>query len=78
MLAIRGRRQIGKSRLVEEFIGRSGAQAVFYTASRQSATRELRSFSEQLAASATAGAAVAAAGPIGSWEAALTIACTDA
>jgi AAA+ ATPase superfamily predicted ATPase len=42
MLALRGRRQIGKSRLVEEFIGRSGSSAVFYTASRQSATGELR------------------------------------
>jgi len=78
MLALRGRRQIGKSRLVEEFIGRSGLKAVFYTASRQSAAEELRSFSEQIAASATAGAAVAAAGPIGSWEAALTIAASDA
>ncbi len=43
MLALRGRRQIGKSRLVEEFIGRSGSSAVFYTASRQSAAGELRS-----------------------------------
>jgi len=78
MLAICGRRQIGKSRLVEEFIGRSGVEAVFYTASRQSAAGELRSFSEQIAASASAGAAVAAAGTIGSWEAALTVATSDA
>ncbi len=74
MLALRGRRQIGKSRLVEEFIGRSGANAVFYTASRQSSAEELRSFGEQLAASAGDAAAIAAAGPIGSWEAALAIA----
>jgi AAA+ ATPase superfamily predicted ATPase len=59
MLALRGRRQIGKSRLVEEFIGRSGAKAVFYTASRQSATGELRSFTEQIAASDADGAPVA-------------------
>ena len=78
MLALRGRRQIGKSRLVEEFIGRSGSSAVFYTASRQSAAGELRSFSEQIAASATDGASIAAAGPIGSWEAALSIATSDA
>ncbi len=78
MLALRGRRQIGKSRLVEEFIGRSEAKAVFYTASRQSAAGELRSFSEQIAASATDAAAIAAAGPIGSWEAALAIATSDA
>jgi AAA+ ATPase superfamily predicted ATPase len=78
MLSVRGRRQIGKSRLVEEFIDASGVKAVFYTASRQSAAEELRSFSEQLATSATAGAMVAVAGPIGSWEAALTIAASDA
>jgi uncharacterized protein len=78
MLAVRGRRQIGKSRLVEEFIGRSGARAVFYTASRQSASEELRNFSEQIATSTTDAATVAAAGPIGSWEAALTIAASDA
>ncbi|HSZ14215.1 MAG TPA: ATP-binding protein [Solirubrobacteraceae bacterium] len=78
MLAIRGRRQIGKSRLVEEFTARSNVEAVFYTASRQSTAGELRSFGEQIAASSAAGAAIAAAGPIGSWEAALTIAASDA
>lgn len=49
MVALRGRRQIGKSRLVEEFIGRSGVSAVFYTASRQSSAEELRSFGDQIA-----------------------------
>lgn len=78
MLALRGRRQIGKSRLVEEFIARSGAKAVFYTASRQSDAAELRSFSAQIATSASDGATAAAAGPIGSWEAALTIAVSGA
>ncbi len=52
--------------------------AVFYTASRQGATEELRSFSEQIAASDAEGASVAAAGPIGSWEAALTVAASGA
>lgn len=78
MLALRGRRQIGKSRLVEEFIGSSGVTAIFYTASRQGATEELRSFTEQIAASDAEGASVAAAGPIGSWEAALSIAASGA
>jgi uncharacterized protein len=78
MLALRGRRQIGKSRLVEEFIHRSGACAIFYTASRQGAAEELRNFTEQLARSETEAASVAAAGPIGSWEAALTIAASGA
>ncbi len=78
MLALRGRRQIGKSRLVEEFIRSSGVKAIFYTASRQRAAEELRSFSEQIAASETDAAMVAAAGPLGSWEAALSIAANDA
>jgi AAA+ ATPase superfamily predicted ATPase len=78
MLALRGRRQIGKSRLVEEFIRHSRARAVFYTASRQSSSEELRNFGEQIATSRVQGAAVAAAGPIGSWEAALSIAASDA
>lgn len=78
MLALRGRRQIGKSRLVEEMIARSGAKAIFYTASRQSEAGELRSFGAQIATSGTSGAAVATAGPLGSWEAALTIAASGA
>lgn len=77
MLALRGRRQIGKSRLVEEFIRRSQARAVFYTASRQSSAAELRSFGEQLAASASDGPAITA-GSLGSWEAALAVLAGDA
>jgi AAA+ ATPase superfamily predicted ATPase len=78
MLTLRGRRQVGKSRLLEEFIRRSGARAIFYTASKQSGQDELRLFSEAIAASPTDGAATAAAGPVGSWEAALTVAATGA
>ena len=78
MLAMRGRRQIGKSRLVEEFIRRSGADAIFYTASKQSSEDELRIFGEQVALLDTPGGQIAQAGPVGSWEAALTIAATGA
>jgi uncharacterized protein len=78
MLALRGRRQVGKSRLVEEFIRRSGANAVFYVASHKSAAEELRGFNDQIAASPVSSASVAAAGPAGSWEAALTIATSEA
>jgi uncharacterized protein len=79
MIAMRGRRQVGKSRLLEEFIRRSGARAIFYTASHKSSGEELHSFSEQIAASGTESvAAAAAAGPLGSWEAALTLAATGA
>lgn len=78
MIAMRGRRQVGKSRLVEEFVRRSKAKAIFYTASHQSSAEELRSFTEQMATSATDAATVAAAGPLGSWEAAFTIAASGA
>lgn len=73
---MRGRRQVGKSRLVEEFIRRSGARAIFYTASNKSSEAELRGFAEQMAASGADAATVAAAGPLGSWEAALTLAAS--
>jgi len=74
LLAIRGRRQVGKSTLVEQFIGRTGVPAVFYVASRQSAERELELFTEAIAQSGVPGVAeVAQAGPLGSWEAALTL-----
>jgi AAA+ ATPase superfamily predicted ATPase len=46
---MRGRRRVGKSRLVEEFIERSGRPSVFYTASAQSAVvADLRTFIEAL------------------------------
>jgi AAA+ ATPase superfamily predicted ATPase len=78
IVAMRGRRQVGKSRLVEEFIERGGARAIFYTAARMSSQEELRSFSEQIASSDAEAATVAAAGPLGSWEAALALAVGDA
>ncbi|MEW6583696.1 MAG: AAA family ATPase, partial [Actinomycetota bacterium] len=78
MVALRGRRQVGKSRLVEEFIRRSGTPAVFFTASRQSAADELGVFRDAIVASSTEGADVAAAGPLGSWEAAFTVAAAGA
>ncbi len=78
MLALRGRRQVGKSTLVEEFIQRSGVPAVFYVASRQAAERELELFGEAIASSDTGAADVARAGPIGSWDAALTLLAREA
>lgn len=48
---IRGRRRVGKSSLVEEFLRRTGAPSVFFVASRQSPERELELFSAALARS---------------------------
>lgn len=78
LVSMRGRRQVGKSRLVSEFAERAGVPAVFFTASRQPAAVELALFAE---AARTAGIASAASLPsdgAGSWEAALMLATTDA
>ncbi len=73
MLVLRGRRQVGKSTLVEEFIRRSGVAAVFYTASMQTSERELALFGQAIADAGPSVSPVAAARPLGSWEAALTL-----
>lgn len=78
MLAMRGRRQVGKSTLVEEFIVRSGANAVFYVASGQTAERELELFREAIATSPTEAGEIARSGPLGSWEAALGLLAREA
>jgi AAA+ ATPase superfamily predicted ATPase len=78
LLSLRGRRQVGKSRLVEEFIERSGANAVFYVASRLPADDELEAFRKAIASSPAKSAEVAAAGPLGSWQAALAVLAAEA
>ena len=79
MLTIRGRRQVGKSTLVEEFIQRAGTPAVFYVASRQPAERELELLGEAIAMSGAERAGdVARAGSLGSWEAALALLAGEA
>lgn len=77
-LAIRGRRQVGKSTLVEEFIGRASVPSAFYVASRQPAARELELFGEAIAASDAPAAEIARSGSLGSWDAALALLARDA
>lgn len=48
---IRGRRRVGKSRLVEEFLRRSGIRAAYYQAPRRSADVALSRFVEAIAES---------------------------
>ncbi|MDN5854128.1 MAG: ATP-binding protein, partial [Actinomycetia bacterium] len=48
---IRGRRRVGKSRLVEEFVDRAGVPHVFFTASGRPPREELRLFGEAVTAS---------------------------
>ena len=78
MLSVRGRRQVGKSRLIEEFIGRSGHKSVTFSATRQPAAKELDLFGSAIAASSTVTAAIAAQGPLGSWDAALMLLAGEA
>src|SRR6478672_4089461 len=44
MLSVRGRRRVGKSRLVEEFIGRSGCRSIYFTAVQGPPGAELERF----------------------------------
>lgn len=54
-LLVRGRRRVGKSRLVEEFLGRADVDSVFFTATRgRSAEAELQAFAAAVDQSALA------------------------
>ncbi len=69
---MRGRRRVGKSRLVEEFIERSGLPSMFFTASAQStAEADLRLFIEAAAASDLPGAEAMRGQSSRDWDAAL-------
>lgn len=71
---VRGRRRVGKSRLVEEFLDRTGLPHVFFTAVGGSKEADLAGFAEELATSALSGASRFAdfATPQ-SWDAALSL-----
>jgi AAA+ ATPase superfamily predicted ATPase len=74
---IRGRRRVGKSRLVEEFIDRAGIPSLFYTPSAQSNTAtDLRMFIEAGAASTLPQATVFAGQAPRDWDAALQLLAT--
>ncbi|GAA1596969.1 ATP-binding protein [Kribbella hippodromi] len=71
---VRGRRRVGKSRLVEEFIERSGLPSFFFTASAQSNTAtDLRLFVEAGAASTLPQAGLFAGQLPRDWDAALQL-----
>lgn len=69
---IRGRRRVGKSRLVEEFLHRSGIHAAYYQAPRRTADIALRRFVETIAESELPAAGLFGSGvSFDSWPAAL-------
>ncbi|WP_239124041.1 ATP-binding protein, partial [Rhizocola hellebori] len=73
-LLIRGRRRVGKSRLVEEFIQRAGVAQVFYTASAQStAAADIDLFVQAVRQSSLPSAHLFADQSPGTWDAALSL-----
>jgi AAA+ ATPase superfamily predicted ATPase len=69
-LIIRGRRRVGKSRLIEEFVRRLDAPSVFFTASNLSAAQELHNFTQAVLASDLPDAESFGTAPT-SWDSAL-------
>ncbi|RKN49555.1 ATP-binding protein [Micromonospora endolithica] len=73
-LLMRGRRRVGKSRLVEEFVERADVPHVFFTASAQpTVAADLALFVEAVASSSLPGATLFAAQQPRTWDAALTL-----
>lgn len=73
-LLVHGRRRVGKSRLVDEFLQRDAPRCVFFAASRQAPSQELEAFRRAVAESTLSIAEVAAAGiSFDSWDAALQL-----
>ena len=70
-LLVRGRRRVGKSRLVEQFLERSGVPSVFYAASGRPVREELRTFAEDVALSTLPGAELFRDVELSTWDAAL-------
>lgn len=79
LIAMRGRRRVGKSRLVEEFARRAGCPYVFFTAVQEEGEVELVRFTRALERSqAPGGAAVESGLRPETWEAALALAVEGA
>ncbi|MFG3710253.1 ATP-binding protein [Micromonospora sp. NPDC047730] len=73
-LLMRGRRRVGKSRLVEEFVERAGVPHLFFTASAQpTAAADLALFGEAVVGSTLPDASLFAAQQPRTWDAALTL-----
>ena len=73
-ILIRGRRRVGKSRLVEEFVDRAGVPYVFFTASSQPTVEaDLRLFAEAVRESALPDTELFRDQAPGTWDAALRL-----
>ncbi len=78
MVTVRGRRQVGKTWLVEELLERIKPPHVFFPASAQTEERELAIFGRTLAASNLPSRDLATGASFETWQAALTTAATGA
>jgi AAA+ ATPase superfamily predicted ATPase len=78
LVILKGRRRVGKSWLVEEFIEQSGTPAVFFLADRVRSQLQLDRFAQELAQSNLPMAASASGIRFETWEAALTYASANA
>lgn len=73
-ILIRGRRRVGKSRLVEEFVDRAGVAYVFFTASGQpTVSADLQLFAEAVLESTLPNAELFRDQSPGNWDAALRL-----
>ena len=78
MITIRGRRRVGKTWLVEEFIDRTQPPSLFFAASRQTDERELALFAQGLAESTLPSHDQSEGVTFASWQAALASAAVGA
>lgn len=78
LVSMRGRRQVGKSRLVSEFLEAVEVPSVFFTASRQTVAVELGQFIDAARAGGVASAMALPADGVSSWEAAFSLVTADA
>ena len=70
---VRGRRQVGKSRLIEEFIDRSGVPSVFFTATKgRESSAELNEFTQLMRHPSIDPDQALADTTFGSWDAAMS------
>lgn len=69
---VRGRRRVGKSRLMEVFLGQHAVPSLFFTASRQDGA-ELRLFAQEAAVSTLPGASLFEGVALDDWDAALRL-----
>lgn len=77
MVTIRGRRRVGKTWLVEEFVDRNTPPSVFFAASRQTEERELTLFAQSLATSNLPSRRLGEEASFSTWQAALVAAASE-